>query len=107
MIRGGAYALLLLAPLAVAQTAPGELPEFEAASVKPVPLGTPYGGMRGGPGTGSPGQLHYEATTLRGVVARAYGVQRFQIVGPTWFDDERFDIVRAQTAGRDVDRRSA
>jgi uncharacterized protein (TIGR03435 family) len=68
-------------------------PEFEAATVKPVPAGTEYGGMRGGPGTSSPGQIHYDATTLRAVIARAYGVQRFQIAAPKWIDDERYDIV--------------
>ena len=88
-----APALLLLAPfLAAGQSAPGS-PEFEAATVKPVPLGTEYGGMFGGPGTSSPGQIHYDATTLHAVVSRAYGVQRFQVIGPKWFDDERFDIV--------------
>src|SRR3954447_2817569 len=87
-------ALILLMPsFAAAQTVPTSAPEFEAASVKPVPLGTPYGGMMGGPGSSSPGQIHYDATTLRAVISRAYGVQRFQVVGPKWFDDERFDIV--------------
>jgi uncharacterized protein (TIGR03435 family) len=87
-------ALILLTPFfAAAQTAATNLPEFEAASVKPVPLGTPYGGIVGGPGSSSPGQVHYDAATLRAVISRAYGVQRFQIVGPRWFDDERFDII--------------
>ena len=83
MIHCGVPTVLLLTPFfAAAQATAPNPPEFEAASVKPVPLGTPYGGMRGGPGTSSPGMIHYEATTLRAIVARAYGVQRFQIVGP-------------------------
>jgi len=90
MVRRIAPAVLfLLAPIVAAQTAP---PEFEVASVKPVPLGSPYGGMRGGPGTSSPGQIVYSSATLRAVTAAAYGVQRSQIVGPPWFDKERFDI---------------
>jgi uncharacterized protein (TIGR03435 family) len=90
MARRIASALLfLLPPILAAQTA---LPEFEVASIRPVPPGTPYGGMRGGPGTSNPGQITYSSTTLRAVTARAYGVQRFQIVGPPWFDQERFDI---------------
>jgi uncharacterized protein (TIGR03435 family) len=90
MTRRIAQALLfLLPPIAAPQAVP---PEFEAASVKPVPPGTPYGGMRGGPGTSSPGQIVYSSTTLRAVTASAYGVQRFQIAGPPWFDKERFDI---------------
>ena len=93
MFRCAVPALFLLWPfLAASQTAPRS-PEFEADSVKPVPAGKEYGGMRGGPGTSSPGQVHYDATTLRAVIARAYSVQRFQIAGPKWFDDERFDIV--------------
>jgi uncharacterized protein (TIGR03435 family) len=48
--------------------------------------------MRGGPGTNSPGQIVYSSTTLRAVMATAYGVQRTQIAGPPWFDQERFDI---------------
>ena len=81
--------LFLLALVLAAQTAP---PEFEAASVKTAPPGTPYGGMRGGPGSSSPGQIVYSSTTLRAITATAYGVQRFQIVGPPWFDHEHFDI---------------
>jgi uncharacterized protein (TIGR03435 family) len=81
--------LFLLAPIVAAQTA---VPEFEVASIRPVPPGTPYGGMRGGPGTSNPGQIVYESTTLRAVTARAYGVQRFQVIGPPWIDQERFDI---------------
>jgi uncharacterized protein (TIGR03435 family) len=93
MIRHAVPALLLLAPcLAAGQTASGS-PEFDAASVKPAAAGASYGDRRGGPGTSSPGQISYEATTLRAIVARAYGVQRFQIVGPPWFDDQRYDLV--------------
>jgi hypothetical protein len=76
--------LLLLTPLfAAAQTAATNLPEFEAASVKPVPLGTPYGGMMGGPGTGSPAGRHLEGLWRAAL----------PVIGPRWFDDERFDIV--------------
>ena len=67
-------ALLLLMPLFVSAQTATNLPEFEAASVKPVPPGTEYGGMMGGPGSSSPGQIHYDATTLRAVISRAYGV---------------------------------
>src|ERR1017187_1670035 len=98
MVRRIAPAVLfLLPPIVAAQTPP---PEFEVASVKPAPPGSPYGGMRGGPGTSSPGQIIYSSTTLRAVTARAYGVQRFQIVGPPWFDQERFDIVAKIQIGR-------
>src|SRR4051794_29216597 len=94
MIRCAAIAWLLIAPFfAGAQSSVSRLAEFEAASVKPAPKGAEYRGMRGGPGTASPGQIDYAAATLRAIVARAYGVQRFQIAGPGWFDNEKFDIV--------------
>lgn len=83
----------LLSALSISGLLVAQAPEFDAASVKPAPPGTEYGGMRGGPGTSSPRQIEYMATTLRAVTARAYGVQRFQVVGPPWFDEERFDIV--------------
>jgi len=70
-----------------------EAPEFEAVSVKVSPAGTPFGGMHGGPGTASPLQINYEAATLRAVVATAFEVQRAQIAGPPWFDDQRYDMV--------------
>jgi uncharacterized protein (TIGR03435 family) len=89
MTRGVAV-LFLLASMLAAQTAP---PGFEAASVKPSAPGAEYGGMRGGPGTSSPGQIAYSAVTLHAVAARAYNVQRIQIVGPPWFDQARYDIV--------------
>ncbi len=105
MSRCAAVALLVLTPFyATAQIAATNPPEFEAASIKPCPPGTEYGGMRGGPGTASPGQINYEATTLRAVVARAFGVQRFQIVGPPWFDDQRFDVVARIPPGTTMPR---
>ena len=49
MIRRAAPALLLLAPFfAASQTGPNPA-EFEVASVKPVPLGTSYGGIAAAP----------------------------------------------------------
>lgn len=90
MVRLTVPFALAMALAAAGQTAP---PEFVAASVKPSPPGAEYGGMRGGPGTSSPGQIEYSATTLRAVTSRAYGLQRFQIVGPAWFDQQRYDIV--------------
>jgi uncharacterized protein (TIGR03435 family) len=66
---------------------------FEVASVKAVPPGTAYSSMKGGPGSSSPGQITYSAATLRAVLCKAYGVERYQIVAPPWLDQERFDIV--------------
>jgi len=83
--------LLCLALVASGQNA--GTPVFEVASVKPVPPGTEFGGMKGGPGSSSPGQIAYSAATLRAVLCKAYAVERYQIVAPPWLDQERFDIV--------------
>jgi hypothetical protein len=78
--------------------APEPKPTFEVASVKPAgPLpngggrsgsGTPLG-MRGGPGTPTPGQINYTYVTLKQVLLAAYGVKNYQISGPAWLDEER------------------
>ena len=82
-------ALILLAPFfAAAQTAATNLPEFEAASVKPVPLGTPYGGMMGGPGSSSSGQIHYDATLSS------------QVAGPRWIEQDRICKHRCDQSNR-------
>src|SRR5580658_1670459 len=74
-----------------------EEPQFEVASVKPVApvsLDGPYvpGILRGGPGTADPGRITYGRAGLRGLLTLAYGVQRYQVIGPEWLDSERFDI---------------
>src|SRR5580704_14552460 len=78
---------------------------FDVASVKPsgdTPAGAPGektvarkqpGGRRGGgPGTDDPGRIHYPNTTLKMLLVEACGVERFQIQGPGWLDQERFDV---------------
>ena len=54
------------------------LPErrFEAASVKPSPVG---GGrsFRGGPGTSSPGQISYGRVSLKDLLFSAFRVQSY------------------------------
>jgi uncharacterized protein (TIGR03435 family) len=69
--------------------------QFEAATIKQPP--PPNGnfirmGMNGGPGTSDPGRINYENVNLKMVLAKAYGVQNYQISGPDWLDSERFNI---------------
>jgi uncharacterized protein (TIGR03435 family) len=70
---------------------------FDVASIKPAaPPSDPHRimvGMRGGPGTPDPGQITYSNVTLRNVLMAAYDVKEFQISGPSWLGNERYDIV--------------
>jgi uncharacterized protein (TIGR03435 family) len=69
---------------------------FEAASIKPyVPAG------RGGPPLGGPGAIggllhpttvRYSGFELKYLLMLAYGVQRYQIIGPAWLDSERYEV---------------
>src|SRR5215467_12639679 len=90
ILRSTALALLpALLPAAIAQT---PAPAFDAVAIRPSAPDAQSGGSGGGPGTNQPGRVILNATTLRAVIARAWSVQRFQIVGPPWFDDQRYDI---------------
>lgn len=64
---------------------------FEAATVKPVKAGTRVAGLRGGPGTASPGQLT-GAETLKALLVRAYELKDYQVVGPAWIESERYEV---------------
>ncbi len=81
---------LFLADRAFSQQSPSlDQDQFEVASVKPVvpvSLDGPYiaGILRGGPGTTDPGRIAYSRVGLRGLLALAHGVQRYQVIGPDW-----------------------
>ena len=81
---------------AMAQPSPEKL-TFEVASVKPATPPSNPGmlmiRMRGGPGTPDPGQISYSNVTQRLLLAKAYGVQDYQISGPAWLDSERYEVV--------------
>src|SRR4051812_33221743 len=84
---------------------PSGAPEFEVASVKPStahqghPMPMMSGaiaemmGFNGGPGTEDPGRIDYSGVSLKMLLVRAYGVRPYQISGPGWLDNERYDIV--------------
>jgi uncharacterized protein (TIGR03435 family) len=75
--------------------------EFEVASIKPfvlpsAPTGAvarKTGGRRGGPGTNDPGQIIWGGATLKALIMTAYDVKNYQVSGPDWLDNQRFDIV--------------
>ena len=68
---------------ALAQTRPA----FEAASVKPNTTGA-----MGSRSNGSEGQVVMSNQTLKRLIERAYSVKPFQVIGPSWMEDVRFDI---------------
>jgi uncharacterized protein (TIGR03435 family) len=71
-------------------------PAFEAASVKvaaPPPAGMITVRMGGGPDSTDPGRITYTGVTLDSVIAHAYGVKEYQVEGPQWLENERYDII--------------
>lgn len=67
---------------------------FEAASVKVNTSGSGNSSTNG-----TPGQVVMTNQSLHRLIERAYDVQRFQIAGPSWLDDARYDIVAKNPAG--------
>jgi uncharacterized protein (TIGR03435 family) len=68
--------------------------QFEAAAVKPVPASTPRRGrLQAVQILMPPGRLNVANATLNELIAGAYGLNRFQIVGgPGWGDTARFTV---------------
>jgi uncharacterized protein (TIGR03435 family) len=92
-----------------------DIPEFEAASVKPADklvrglssLPGPVAemmGFEGGPGTQDPGRIHYHGVTLTMLLARAYKVRQEQISGPGWLGSERYTIEATLTPDTNAER---
>ena len=78
---------------AAPQTEERQLPQFEVASVKQVPPGVHVGiDIAVMPG----GRLVATGASLQDLLAGAYGgLQLYQVVGPDWISDERFNIEAA------------
>jgi uncharacterized protein (TIGR03435 family) len=74
-----------------AQKAPDQ-PKFEVASVKPTEQGAIANSL--GPGT-----VTLKGDPLRFVLMQAYTVKDYQIVGPTWLDEDCFEIVAKMPHG--------
>ena len=83
---------ILGAPVSWAQP-PIAPPEFEVASVKPMPPSSPQHPETGGPGTTDPGQITWSGVRLRTLLKTAYGVELYQISGPAWLDSEHYMII--------------
>jgi uncharacterized protein (TIGR03435 family) len=88
-------AMLLSAGIGWAQTP--SRPEFEVASIKINKIG---GGTTFGAGNGGSGGRN---VTLKALMAFAYRIQAYQILGgPSWVSSDRFDI-EARAADRNSD----
>jgi len=90
-------ALIIIFAMSVAHAQPtGSLSSFEVVSIKPSapPDGRPHYsvGIRRGPGTSDPGRMTFSHVTVARLVTQAYGIYRFQLACPDWFNTEQFDI---------------
>jgi len=47
---------------------------------------------RGGPGSNDPTRIRFAGTSLAQIIARAYDIKNYQLSGPDWLNQERFDI---------------
>ena len=101
-IQIAAVALILSCPASQAQV-PGELPQFEVASIKPNKSNERmYYGLRNA-------SLTVRNMTAKGLIQIAYGKRDFQIIGgPAWITSECFDIdakaERPQRATHDMEK---
>jgi uncharacterized protein (TIGR03435 family) len=78
---------------------PAEAPAFEVASVKMNAAGSGEGPGRGREIiTPSPAGVTMKNVHLKSVLQWAYHLQAIQVSGPSWLDDNRYDIV-AKAAG--------
>ncbi len=77
----------------------GAFGQFEVASIKPSHTLQPNGEVnRRESVTATPGNLTMRNVSLKSALQWAYGVKDYQIRGPGWLGDERYDIL-AKAAG--------
>ncbi len=94
----GAIPIVFLSCAVWAQSPDAQL-AFEVASVRPAgpnpEIRIPQMYLaRGGPGTPDPGRINYSNVPMRELLRLAYGLKLpYQLSGPTWMENERYDIV--------------
>jgi uncharacterized protein (TIGR03435 family) len=94
-------ACLVSRSLALGQQ-PADKPVFEVASIKPSdpnPSSPMWIGMNA-----DAGMVRYTNITLKDCIRAAYRVRDFQIEGPEWFNDARFEITAKLAVGAPQDR---
>ncbi|SRR5579871_677590 len=88
-----------LAAFAATLTFAQDVPQFEVATIKEAaPITDGRVAFRMG---GDPGHIDYRGLPLRMILARAFEVKDYQIIGPDWLDSERFDIMAKVPDGVD------
>jgi uncharacterized protein (TIGR03435 family) len=112
--RGGLFCVL--APLLMfaasasvfqGQSAPAAKPEFDVASIRPsAPLDMAKLAAQIQAGQMPRFGAHVDASlaeyrymTLKSLIAEAYSLKPYQVDGPAWLNDERFDIEARMPAG--------
>ncbi len=86
------FALLAIAAL----TAHAQSPTFDVASIKPAPPADPHAltvGCKGGPDTNEAGRWTCENMSLQDLILMAHELQPFQLSGPSWLNQARFNIL--------------
>jgi len=73
-----------------------QTPAFDAASIRPA-----AGGVRTEIGT-TPGSLTIRNQSLQFLICWAYDTPPFQIIGPAWLTENRFDVVAKAEGGDDT-----
>lgn len=76
--------------------------EFEVVSIKPSKPES-----RGSSSNSDPLRLTIKNNTLKRLITRAYGVKEYQVTGPDWIDNERYDISAKYPEALPKDREKA
>ena len=99
MTRFVAAPLLLVFAACGAFAQAGAKLEFEVVSIKATAPPEVNGGViglrvfaSGGPGSQDPGMWRCENFSLRNLITFAYSLNSFQLTGPDWLQEQRFDI---------------
>jgi uncharacterized protein (TIGR03435 family) len=71
-------------------------PTFEVVSVRPLGSSPPRAGKKA---QSDEGLLRYSGITLLRLIANAYEVDTYSVIGPTWLETERFAIDARLPAG--------
>ena len=93
---------LVLVAASAAFGQPTSTLRFEVASIKPADP-QEMGQIRIGMG-GDPGRINYTGVSLKNVLMRAYRVRVYQITGPSWIDNERYNITAKLPDGATQDQ---
>jgi uncharacterized protein (TIGR03435 family) len=65
---------------------------FDVASVKPSAPSNAFPAGGGGPGTPDPERVHMENMPMRSLIMTAYSLAPYQLSGPSWLANEKYDI---------------